>query len=143
MNDLQYALKALPHGEEFRFIDRLTNLKPGKQGTGDYRVRGDEPFLKGHFPGFPLFPGVLLVEGCAQLAGIVAQCDPGIPPLNQLKLTAIRGAKILGSATPGQTIEFNAEITGRLANLIQARAKASVEGKLILVTDVTLSGQPA
>ena len=142
MNDLNRALESLPHGKEFRFIDRLISLEPGKRGTCDYRVRGDEVFLRGHFPGSPLFPGVLLIEGCAQVAGVVAQSDPAITPLKALKLTAVRGAKILGSATPGQTIEFSAEITGRLANLIQARAKASVEGKTVVEVDVMLSGEP-
>ena len=143
MDDLNRALQSLPHGEQFRFVDRLISLDAGKRGAGEYHVRGDEVFLRGHFPDSPLFPGVLLVEGCAQLAGVVAQCDPQIPPLKSLKLTAIRGAKILGSATPGQTIEFRAEITGRLANLIQARARATVDGKIILETDVTLSGDPS
>ena len=53
-------------------------------------MRGDEPFLRGHFPSHPLFPGVLLVEAAAQLAGIVAQSDPALSPLAGLKLTALR-----------------------------------------------------
>ena len=72
------SLDTLPHGPEFRFIDALTQLEPGKSGSGEYKVRGDEPFLRGHFPGQPIFPGVLLVEAAAQLAGTVAQSDPQI-----------------------------------------------------------------
>src|SRR5205809_7944541 len=97
-NLLSRALDALPHGVEFRFLDRLTALDPGKSGAGEYTVRGDEPFLRGHFPGAPLMPGVLLAEAAAQLAGVVAQSDPQIPPLAGLKLTALRKVKILGSA---------------------------------------------
>src|SRR5882762_4449069 len=103
---LQAALNLLPHGPEFRFVDRLLSLTPGKEGVSEYRVRGDEPFLRGHFPGAPLFPGVLLVEAAAQLAGIVAQSDPQIQPLAGLKLTALRNVKILGSARPGETIRI-------------------------------------
>src|SRR5438128_6731234 len=117
---LRSALAALPHGPEFRFLDRLILLEPGKTGTGEYKVRGDEPFLRGHFPGQPIFPGVLLVEAAAQLAGVVAQSDPAITPLSELKLTAIRQAKIFGSAKPGEKIQIEATVTGRLANLIQA-----------------------
>src|SRR5580692_3632272 len=103
MNDVEKkALASLPHGPEFRFLDRLLNLEPGKMGVGEYTVRGDEPFLRGHFPGQPIFPGVLLVEAAAQLAGTVAQSDPAIPPLAGLKLTAFRNVKILGSAKPGE-----------------------------------------
>ena len=135
------ALAALPHGPEFRFLDRLTSLDPGKSGTGEYTVRGDEPFLRGHFPGQPLMPGVLLVEAAAQLAGVVAQCDPAIAPLPGLKLTALRGVKILGSARPGEVLRIEATITGRLANLVQARATASVNGAVVLQAELTLSGE--
>ena len=103
-------------------------------------MRGDEPFLKGHFPGEPLFPGVLLVEAGAQLAGVVAQCDPDILPLKGLKLTALRAVKILGSARPGETILLEARITGRFANLVQAEAAAAVNGTKILEANITLSG---
>src|SRR5258708_37194883 len=75
------ALRFLPHGPEFRFLDRVLSLDPGRSGTGEYRVRGDEPFLLGHFPGNPIFPGVLVVEAAAQLAGLVGQSDPTIAPL--------------------------------------------------------------
>jgi len=138
--DLRIALNLLPHGPEFRFVDKLLSLTPGKEGVGEYRVRGDEPFLRGHFPGEPLFPGVLLVEAAAQLAGVVAQSDPQIPPLASLKLTALRNVKILGSARPGETIRLEASIVGRLANLIQARAQAFVSGEVVLTTELTLSG---
>ncbi len=94
MNPLDKALSLLPHGAEFRFLDRLAKLDPGQSGAGGYKVRGDEPFLRGHFPGQPIFPGVLLVEAAAQLAGVVAQSDPKIPPLAGLKLTALRNVKI-------------------------------------------------
>jgi 3-hydroxyacyl-[acyl-carrier-protein] dehydratase len=134
------ALAHLPHGPEFRFIDRLTALDPGKSGHGEYTVRGDEPFLRGHFPGHPLMPGVLLIEAAAQLAGTVAQSDPGISPLQDLRLTAIRACKILGTAKPSETIALEARVTGRMGGLIQATATASVDGRLVLQAELTLSG---
>lgn len=137
---LQSALNALPHGAEFRFVDRLTRLEPGRSGAGEYTVRGDEPFLRGHFPGEPIFPGVLLAEAVAQLAGVVAQSDPQIPPLKNLKLTALRNVKILGTAKPGETILLEAKITGRLGNLIQAQATVRVGELTILTAELTLSG---
>jgi 3-hydroxyacyl-[acyl-carrier-protein] dehydratase len=135
------ALSFLPHGPEFRFLDRILHLEPGRSGEGEYQVRGDEPFLKGHFPGQPLFPGVLLVEAAAQLAGVVAQSDPNIPPLPGLKLTALRNVKILGTARPGEAIRINAEITGRLDRLIQASASAYVGDLQVLQADLVLSGE--
>jgi 3-hydroxyacyl-[acyl-carrier-protein] dehydratase len=138
---LANALASLPHGPEFRFVDRLLSLEPGKAGVGEYRLRGDEPFLKGHFPGQPLFPGVLLVEAAAQLAGTIAQSDPHIPPLPGLKLTALRGVKILGTARPGEVIRLEATILGRLGNLVQAKANASVNDKIVMQAELTLSGE--
>jgi 3-hydroxyacyl-[acyl-carrier-protein] dehydratase len=141
-NPLEDALKSLPHGPEFRFLDRLLSLTPGKEGAGEYRVRGDEPFLRGHFPGEPIFPGVLLVEAAVQLAGVVAQSDPAIRPLRALKLTALGNVKILGTARPGETIRLEARVTARLGPLIQAQAKALARGALIMATQLTLSGTP-
>lgn len=137
----QEALARLPHGDSFRFIDRLTELVPGKSGAGEYLLRGDEPFLEGHFPGQPAMPGVLLIEGAAQLAGMVAQSDPEHPPLPGLRLTAVRSAKLAGTAAPGETIAFRATITGRLQNLVQAEAVALLGGREILKTQIVLSGQ--
>jgi 3-hydroxyacyl-[acyl-carrier-protein] dehydratase len=137
---LQDALKCLPHGPEFRFVDRLVSLAPGKEGVGEYLVRGDESFLRGHFPGNPLFPGVLLVEAAAQLAGVVAQNDPIIAPLPGLKLTALRAVKILGTARPGELVRLEARVSGRLGALIQAKAHAFVGGRLVLTAELTLCG---
>ena len=138
--NLQHALSLLPHGAEFRFLDRLVRLNPGESGAGEYKVRGDEPFLRGHFPGEPIFPGVLLAEAAAQLAGVVAQSDPKIPPLKNLKLTALRNVKILGTAKPGEIISLEAKIAGRLGNLVQAQATARAGGEIILTAELTLSG---
>jgi 3-hydroxyacyl-[acyl-carrier-protein] dehydratase len=136
------ALANLPHGPAFRFIDRLLDLEPGKRGSGEYTLRGDEAFLSGHFPGQPLFPGVLLVEAAAQLAGIVAQCDPETPPMSGLKLTALRTVKIFGTAKPGEIVRLEASIAGRLGNLVKAEATASVNGVLVMQGELTLSGNP-
>src|SRR3989475_11476979 len=135
IDPLSEALRSLPHGAEFRFVDKLLSLEPGKSGAGQYTVRGDEPFLRGHFPGQPLFPGVLLVEAAAQLAGVVAQSDPRIPPMPGLKLTALRSVKILGAAEPGQVIRVEAGVTGRLGNLVQAEASATVAGQSVLMAE--------
>ncbi len=135
---LAHALDILPHGPEFRFLDRLLSLDPGKTGVGEYRVRGDETFLRGHFPGDPLLPGVLLVEAVAQLAGVVAQHDPTIPALPGLKLAALRTVRILGSARPGEVLRLEARITARLGGLVQAQGEASVAGRQVLTAEMTL-----
>lgn len=135
------ALSFLPHGPEFRFVDRVLELDPGKTGRAEYTLRADQQFLRGHFPGVPLMPGVLVVEACAQLAGVVAQSDPTREPLQDLKLTAIRSAKILGAVLPNETLQLEAQITGRMAGLVQASVSARVGDRIVLQGDVTLSGK--
>lgn len=140
---LELAMRSLPHGPEFRFVDRLLSLTPGVEGVGEYRVRGDEYYLRGHLPGEPILPGVLLVESAAQVAGMVAQEDPAHPRWPRLKLTALRAVKILGSARPGETLRIEAVITGRLGDMIQAQVSAFVADVRILSAEVALSGNGA
>ena len=137
---LQYVMKSLPHGPEFRFVDRMVSLVPGKQGVGEYRVRGDEYYLRGHLPGEPILPGVLLVEAAAQVAGMVAQEDPFHPTWPRMKLSALRNVKILGSARPGDLLRIEAAITGCLDYLIQAEVIALIAGARVLSAELTLAG---
>ena len=137
---LALAMKSLPHGPEFRFVDRMVSLTPGKEGVGEYRVRGDEFYLRGHLPGEPILPGVLLVEAGAQVAGMVAQEDPANPTWPRMKLTALRAVKILGSAKPGDTLRIEAIITGRVDYLIQAAVSAFIADTKVLAAELTLAG---
>ncbi len=139
---LQLAMRSLPHGPEFRFVDRMVSLTPGKEGVGEYRVRGDEFYLRGHLPGEPILPGVLLVEAGAQVAGMVAQEDPANPTWPRMKLSALRAVKILGSAKPGDTLRIEAVITGRLDNLIQIAVTAYIFETKVLSAELTLAGMP-
>ena len=139
-NILAVAMRSLPHGPEFRFVDRMISLTPGKTGVGEYHIRGDEYYLRGHLPGEPILPGVLLVEAAAQVAGLVAQEDPVNPTWPKLKLAALRGVKILGSVHPGQTLRIEASITGVLDSVIQAHVSAFVENEKVLAADLSLSG---
>ena len=74
--DSERLIGLLPHRPPFRFVDAVRALTPGGQGdiTAVYRVTGDEAFLAGHFPGNPVFPGVLQIEALAQAGAIVLLC---------------------------------------------------------------------
>lgn len=138
--DPRTALERLPHGESFRFVDELTELDPGREAAAIYQVRGSEAFLEGHFPGNPMMPGVILIEAIAQLGGVVAQTDPEIRPLENLRLTGVRAAKILGAAVPGDVLEIRARVEGRMGGLVQIDGGISVSGKPLASARVTLSG---
>lgn len=134
------ALAALPHGPEFRFVDRLLELEAGRSGVGEYQVPVEAEFLRGHFPGEPMLPGVVLIEAVAQLGGVVAQSDPEAGVLPGLRLTGVRAAKISGTAVPGQVVRLEARVLGRMGNLIQVSGTATVEGREVMRCEVTLAG---
>lgn len=138
--DLQAALKSLPHGPSFRFIDELLSLDPGVEAVGTYRVRGDEAFLEGHFPGNPMMPGVILIEAVAQLGGVVIQTDPEHPAMADLRLTGVRAAKILGAAVPGEVLEIRVKVDGRLGGLVQVEGQVIGSNGVLSTAKVTLSG---
>ncbi len=142
-SDLQAALLALPHGPSFRFVDELKSLVPGREASASYRVRGDEAFLEGHFPGRPMMPGVILIEAIAQLGGVVIQTDPEHPAMADLRLTGVRAAKILGAAVPGDVLEIRAKVEGRLGALVQVAGEVRAAGVLLGSAKVTLSGRLA
>ena len=133
-------LRSLPHGPEFRFLDSLTELEPGKSGSATYEITGKEPFLEGHFPGNPLWPGVLMIEAIAQLGGVIAQSDPSEPTLGDLRLTSVKNAKILGTAPPGKVLSIQAKVEGRLGNLIQISGSVSAGEAQLATAMVMLSG---
>ncbi|HLP77732.1 MAG TPA: beta-hydroxyacyl-ACP dehydratase, partial [Candidatus Paceibacterota bacterium] len=136
----ELAMRSLPHGPEFRFVDRLLQLTPGKTGVGEYTVRGDEHFFAGQPPEEATMPGVLMAEAAAQVAGLVVQEDPANPRWPRLKLAALRAVNILGVVRPGNTLRIEANIIAVLGDIIQARASASVAGVEVFATEVTLSG---
>jgi 3-hydroxyacyl-[acyl-carrier-protein] dehydratase len=133
-------LESLPHGPEFRFLHEIVALTPGKCGEAGYHISGEEEFLKGHFPGHPIMPGVLLIEAIAQLGGVVAQSDPAHEKLSDLRLTSVKNAKILGTAGPGETLTINAQVEGRMGSLIQLSGTVSAPAGKIASATVMLSG---
>lgn len=134
-------LNLLPHGPSFRFIQKVTDLDPGVSAVGIYQISGDEAFLEGHFPNNPMWPGVIMIEAIAQLGGVAAQSDPEQPKLNDMRLTSVRNAKILGTATPGETLVIEVKVEGRLGTLIQISGNVSVQGgEKIASSIVMLSG---
>lgn len=139
--DLVQALSSLPHGPEFRFIDELIELQPGVSARARWTLKGSEEFLRGHFPGHALLPGVIMIEALAQLGGILAQTRPGIAPMADLRLTAVRQFKILGSIVPGQSLVIEAKLEGSMDGIVQASGSITDEaGNKLAQGGVLLAG---
>lgn len=136
----EQELLSLPHGPEFRFLDHMIALEHGVSGRASYTITGEEPFLKGHFPTQPMWPGVIMIESIAQLGGVIAQSDPAHPTLADMRLTSVRNAKILGTAYPGAILSIEASVEGRMGNLIQIKGSVSEGDKKIAEATVMLSG---
>lgn len=136
------AVFSLPHGPEFRFVDQVTELIPGQSACGVWTLKGDEEFLRGHFPGHPLLPGVIMIEALAQLGGILIQTRPDHPPLDDLRLTAVRQFKILASITPGQTLHLHVQLEGAMGHVLQVSGSVRDAADQVLATgSVVLAGR--
>ena len=70
--DIMEIMKLIPHRYPFLLVDRIVLIEPGKEITGYKNVTINEPFFQGHFPSRPVFPGVLILEGMAQVGGVLA-----------------------------------------------------------------------
>ena len=125
----------LPHREPFIFVDAVVELSPGKHARCMKKFVGEEAFFRGHFPGDPLVPGVILAEALAQTAGIAA----GQPGSNKsYRLSAVKLMKFLHPVRPGDEILLNAEKTAAVGGLLQFQVCACVgidtvaEGVIVL-----------
>ncbi len=123
-------------------MDELVELVPGISATARWTLKGDEAFLEGHFPGQPLLPGVIMIESLAQLGGVLAQSDRGDNPLKNVRLTAVRQFKILGSIPPGQTLTIHAKRDAVMPGLVQISGEIlTAEGTKLASGSIVLSGE--
>jgi 3-hydroxyacyl-[acyl-carrier-protein] dehydratase len=105
--DISRVLKLLPHRYPFLMIDKIVDIDGDNSATGIKNVTINEPFFQGHFPNFPVMPGVLLIEAMAQTAGAI--CVAHIGETYQPRLVyfmAIDKAKFRKPVLPGDTVRF-------------------------------------
>lgn len=121
--------KTIPHREPFLLVDEIRVLEDGKKYIGIHHVRADEYYFKGHFPGHPVMPGVLVVESMSQSFGgaIMSRIagDSGAIPL----FLSIDEAKFRGMVRPGDTLQMPLEVL-RLGKISKIYAEAYVDNKL-------------
>ena len=125
-------LKSLPHRYPFLMIDRLVGIRGEEFGIGIKNVTFNEPQFLGHFPENPIFPGVLLIEGMAQTAGVlcVLAWPKGLPPPYVYFMT-IDEAKFRKPVIPGDVVEYHMSMLRRRKNMWWYRGEAKVGGELV------------
>lgn len=138
MTPLDPLALGLPHREPFVFVDAVVTLVPDEQAVGSTIFPPDTPFFRGHFPGDPLVPGVILAEALAQLAGIVAG-QRG----RALRLAAIKTMKFPSSVRPDETVTLNAQKLGTAAGLWQFSVEARVGQRVVAEGVIVLAEAPA
>jgi len=129
--DIREILRLLPHRYPFVMIDRVIEIRGDEQGIGIKNVTFNEPHFLGHFPDNPVMPGVLMIEGMAQTAGVLCLRNlPSDGPRSMYFLT-IDKAKFRKPAVPGDTIEYHVNKISHRRNMWWYRAKARVGDALI------------
>jgi 3-hydroxyacyl-[acyl-carrier-protein] dehydratase len=118
----------LPHRPPFLFVDEITALTPGKSASGLWRLTGKEDFFRGHFPGRPLLPGVLMVEAMAQLGGIALLTDDRYAG-NLALFGGIDKARFRRQVGPGDMLEMAIELDQLGSNAGKGHGTATVQGK--------------
>lgn len=140
-------LKLLPHRYPMLLIDRVERLEPGRSATAIKCVTANEPFLVGHFPEYPIMPGVLIVDAFAQLSGIMmrAQGEPASAPETASPrrrrigvLASIRKMRFLRPVFPGDRMWLTVTHVKTVAHVHQVKAEARVEDQLVAAGELVL-----
>ena len=124
--------KIIPHRYPFLLVDRIIELEAGKRAVGIKNVTANEPFFQGHFPEYPIMPGVLIVEALAQTAGIAVNAEAAGAEGSEAKLgvfASIDEMKFKKQVTPGDTLRLEAEILSSKMGVVKAKVKATVDDK--------------
>jgi 3-hydroxyacyl-[acyl-carrier-protein] dehydratase len=130
--DIAGILRAIPHRYPFLMVDRIISIRGDEFAIGIKNVTANEPQFQGHFPGNPVFPGVLLLEGMAQTAGVICMqmLGRGGTGLAVYFLT-IDKAKFRKPVYPGDTVEYHMTKTARRKNMWWYRGEAKVAGHIV------------
>ncbi len=127
---IDWILSVLPHRYPFLLVDRVHEMEPGVRLRASKNVTINEPFFEGHFPARPVMPGVLLIEGMAQAAGILVIHDRPERDSQLIYLTGVENARFRRPVVPGDRVFFEVEILKLRRNFSKIGARALVDGEL-------------
>lgn len=135
MLDINEIQEILPHRYPFLLVDRITEMEKGKSIIGYKNISISEPAFMGHFPGHPIYPGVLILEGMAQAGGVLALKSNDLSKEEMqnkvIYFMSIDGAKFRNPVKPGDRLDYKVEVKKLRGTLIVLEGKAFVDEKLV------------
>lgn len=137
--DVEAIQKRLPHRYPFLLIDRVLELN-AQHAVALKNVTANEEFFAGHFPGKPIMPAVLILEGMAQTVGLMHQESY---PSGLGYLVGVDEARIRRQVVPGDQLRFEVEMVRQKQKLCKAKARATVEGELVAEALISLVAEDA
>ncbi|GIP40965.1 3-hydroxyacyl-[acyl-carrier-protein] dehydratase FabZ [Paenibacillus sp. J31TS4] len=120
----------IPHRYPFLLVDRILEMEEGKRAVGIKNVTINEEFFNGHFPGYPVMPGVLITEALAQV-GAIAMLSMEANKGKLGMLAGLDGFRFRGQVRPGDTLRLEVEIIRLKGSIGKGRGVAKVDDKIV------------
>jgi len=125
----------IPHRYPFLLVDKITEMEVGKHAKGIKNVTVNEEYFNGHFPGFPVMPGVLMLEALAQVAGVALLSQEEYKGRLAF-FTGIDNARFRKQVRPGDTLEMEINVLSVRRGFVKVKAVAQVEGSVVCEADM-------
>lgn len=132
MMDIREIMEVLPHRYPILLVDKILEIQMGKRIVGLKNVSINEPYFQGHFPGFPLMPGVYILEAMAQVGGILMIKSLGLEiGKYAIVFAGIDEARFKKPIYPGDQLIMELEVVSLKRTLSKMKGKASVDGQVV------------